>query len=141
MKKTFAGLSLVLALASAIVACSTPASRIENQAAVFNGYPSEVQQKIRAGEVAVGFTPEQVELSLGKPDRVFTRETTEGAAEIWAYEKSSSALSFGLGAFSGGSSSVGGGVGIGTGGNGEEDKIRVSFSKGRVTAIERAADR
>lgn len=137
MRKQYA--VVLMGIVSTIAACSTPTSRINDRPAVFAGYPSEIQEKIRAGDVAIGFTTEQVELSLGKPDRVFTNETEGGRVEVWAYSKSRSAFSFGLGAFSGGSTSVGGGVGVGN--DAGEDRIRVSFSGGRVSGIERAATR
>lgn len=126
-------------LLTALAACSTtPESRIGKQQSTFDGYPAEVQQKIRAGEVAVGFTPEQVRLALGEPSNVTVQQTDKGEAEIWAYRESSPAFSFGVGGFSGGSTSVGGGVGVGTGGDRNEDRIRVRFEAGRVAAIEQA---
>lgn len=125
------------ALALLLAACSTPASRIEDQQAEFDRYPVDIQQKIRAGNVDVGFTPDQVRLALGKPDRIYTRQNEAGTSEVWAYRDSSPALSFGLGGFNfGGGSGVGGGVGIGTGGT-EEEKVRVVFAGGRVVSVER----
>ena len=38
-----------------------------------------------AGKVDVGSTPEQVQVALGKPDRVYRRQTTQGDLEAWAY--------------------------------------------------------
>ena len=35
--------------------------------------------------VQVGFTPEQVEAALGKPDRIYRRQTADGTLEAWGY--------------------------------------------------------
>ena len=128
---------LALAALIALAACATPDSRIRGDQSRFDQYPASTQEKIRAGQIDVGFTPEQVQMALGKPDRAYTRESTGGASEVWSYSDSRPGLSFGLGAFSGGATSVGGGVSVGSGGDADE-KLRVVFEGGKVTAIERA---
>lgn len=127
----FAAFAAIVALA----ACSTTSSRIQGKQAEFDRYPAEAQQKIRAGEVGVGFTQEQVRLALGEPSRTYTQQTAAWESEVWAYQDSKPAFSFGLGGYSGGGTSVGGGVGVGTGGN-SDDKVRVTFVGGLVTAVE-----
>ena len=127
---------LALAALIALAACATPDSRIRGDQSRFDQYPASTQEKIRAGQIDVGFTPEQVQMALGKPDRTYTRESTGGASEVWSYRDSKPGLSFGLGAFSGGATSVGGGVSVGSGGDADE-KMRVVFEGGTVTAIER----
>mgnify|MGYP000203413184 CR=1 FL=1 len=79
-----AGAALLAGLALA-AGCSTPASRIKREAALFATFPPEVQENVRQGRVAVGYTPEMVRLALGAPSRVYERETAAGRAEIWAY--------------------------------------------------------
>ncbi len=130
-------LATTLLAATVLAACSSTASRIDDQKATFDTYSAEMQQKIREGKVDVGFTQEQVRLSLGEPTRRYTQQTAAGQSEVWAYGKSGPTFSFGLGAGSFGSG-VGGGVGLGTstGGN-SEDKMRVTFEGGKVTAVER----
>lgn len=135
MKTTRLVTATTLALAAALSACSTTASRIGEQQGLFDSYPAEVREKIRAGEIAVGFTPEQVRMALGEPSRVYTRQTVQGEAEIWSYQDRGPALSFGLGGYSGGGTSVGAGVGIGTGADALE-KLRVVLEAGRVVSIE-----
>lgn len=51
-------------------------------------WPQAVQQKVLAGEVAVGFTQEQVRAALGPPD--YRNPGLEGASkgEIWGYRDS-----------------------------------------------------
>jgi hypothetical protein len=103
--------------------------------AAFAAMPADVQAKIRAGQVAVGFTPQQVELAKGKPDRVGKRTTAKGEEQSWIYEKRASGLGFGIGV-GGGSGGMGGGVGLSTGGRGPEVAYVVNFSGGVVSSVE-----
>ena len=120
-----------------LVGCSTPDSRIAGHRASFDKLPAEAQQKIRAGQVDVGFTPEMVRLALGEPDRVFTRRSETGDTEVWGYPDRGPQFSIGIGLGSGGRhSSVGGGVAMSTGGYDPEEKIRVEFREGKVTAVD-----
>jgi hypothetical protein len=130
--------TLALPLAAALLACSSPATRIQSNRAQFDAYPPEVQQKIRAGQVEVGFTPDMVRLALGEPDRRYERTDANGTSEVWAYRESKPAFSLGIGGGSfGGSSAVGGGVGVATGGQAHE-KLRVVFVNGKVAAVEKS---
>jgi len=116
--------------------CATTASRIKDHQAAFDASPADVQAKIQAGQVAVGFSQEQVTMALGDPDRRYTRTTARGASEIWAYEDSKPGFSLGLGvAGGGGSTSVGSGIAIGNGDR-RDDKLRVILEGGRVVAVE-----
>jgi hypothetical protein len=45
----------------------------------------ERRSKDHQGEVAVGSTPAQVVMTLGRPSRVYTKETPASEQEIWAY--------------------------------------------------------
>ena len=120
-----------------LAACSTPESRIAGSRVAFEQFPADVQQKIRAGQVDVGFTPEMVLMSLGEPARKFTRKTESGEVEVWGYHDNRPQFSFGLGLGSGGrNSAVGGGVAVSTGGYDPEEKVRVEFRDGRVTAVD-----
>ncbi|MCK9383622.1 MAG: hypothetical protein M0Q15_03150 [Nevskia sp.] len=131
---------LLLVSVVALAACSsTPSSRIEHQRSAYERYPAEVQRKISAGEIDIGFTPEQVRLALGEPTRKSTRKTDTGDAEVWGYGKSGPAFSIGIGGGSFGHSGFGGGgaVSTGTGGSYDKDeKLRVVFRNGAVTEIE-----
>ncbi len=121
-------------------ACSTPDSRIAKGQAAFDKFPAEVQQKVRTGQVDVGFTPEMVLMALGKPDRSFVRKTEAGDTEVWGYHDNTPRFSFGVGVGSGGyhsGTAVGGGVAMSTGGYDPEEKTRVEFRSGLVTAVER----
>ncbi len=132
-------LSQIIALIplALLAACSTPESRIADHRIAFEKYPAEVQQKIRAGQVDVGFTQEMVLMSLGEPDRKFTRKTEAGEVEVWGYHDNNPQFSFAFGLGSGGRhSSMGGGVEMSTGGYDPEEKIRVEFRAGLVTEVD-----
>ena len=75
----------MLVLALGLVACNTPGSRIKKNQAVFDAFPPEVQQNVRAGKVDVGYTRPMVEIALGNPDRIYTRRTTNGTVQVLAY--------------------------------------------------------
>ncbi|MBV8063247.1 MAG: hypothetical protein JOY51_06600 [Nevskia sp.] len=127
-----------LLLAALLAACASPDSRIRDSQAAFDSYPPAVQQKIRAGQADVGFTPEQARMALGEPDRKFTRTTAAGSSEVWAYRDSGPMFSFGVGGGSFGShTGVGGGVGVATGGDAPDDKLRLVFVNGAVVSIEK----
>lgn len=130
-----AQIALAAALFSLTACQSTPEKRIARQAEAFAAMSPETQEKIRAGRVEVGFTPLQVQLAKGSPDRVSRRTTAQGEEEIWTYERARSGLGFGLGV-GGGSGGLGGGVGVSTGGRAAEPALRVSFTGGTVTAVE-----
>ncbi|MBI2496566.1 MAG: hypothetical protein HYV75_01075 [Opitutae bacterium] len=129
---------LPLLIAVALLAgCSTPDSRIAEHRAAFDRFPAAVQEQIRAGKVAVGFTPEMVRMALGEPDRVFTRRSGRGDTEVWGYHDRGPRFSLGIGLGTGGRhSSVGGGVALSTGGYDPEEKLRVEFRDGKVTAVD-----
>ena len=134
-------LSLLAGLTLLTVAgCSSPASRIAKHQAAFAEWPAAVQEKVRAGQVDLGFTQEQVRVALGEPDRVFTRTTNDGTTEGWAYRQEKSRFSFGLGLGSvRGSTAIGGGVVVGDRDRDWRDgeTMRVVFDRaGRVAAIE-----
>jgi len=127
-----------LLLIALLGACSNPASRIDSNRAVFDKFPAEVQTKIRAGQIDLGFTPAMVRLALGEPSRQLTRKTEAGEMEVWMYADNNPQLSFGFGVGSGGSR---GGMGVGlstsTGGGYQDDeKIRVEFRAGLVESVE-----
>jgi len=133
MKKTKC---LFLALAAlALAGCSTVDSRIAKDQPAFDSWPPAVQQKVRAKQVDLGFTPAQVYTALGEPDRKYTRTTVQGTTEVWAYRDDRPAFGFGFGS-AGGSSAYGAGLGVTTGGDRYDDKLRVIFADEKVTALE-----
>jgi len=130
---------LCLASVALLAACSsTPDSRIAKNQGTFGAYAPAVQQKIRAGEVDVGFTPEMVRLALGEPTRQFNRQTGSGTTEVWVYHDNGPRFSFGVGI--GGAVGRHGGAGVGvstsTGGSDPGEKMRVEFRDGKVAAVD-----
>ena len=130
-------LSSVLAVLLLLTAsCASVDSRVSDHKAAFDTWPADVQEKVRAGKVAIGFNPEMVEVALGKPDRLSSRTTAGGQADVWVYFDKGPNFSIGLGVGSYNSSSaVGAGVTVGDDFR-DDEKMRVIFEGGRVTAIE-----
>jgi len=135
--KTLSSLLVVVTLLAAS-GCATPASRIAKHQAEFSEWPAAVQEKVRAGEVGIGFTTDQARVALGEPDRKFMRTTNDGTTEVWAYRKEKSHFSFGIGVGSvRGSTGVGGGVVVGDRDWRDGETMRVVFDRmGRVSTIE-----
>jgi hypothetical protein len=126
--------ALVLLLVAA-AACASPQSRIHRRRAAFDAYPPEAQASIRAGRAEVGFTREQVELALGRPDRLYVRKTAATDQEVWAYGRSprpSLSLGFGVG----GGGLFAGGAGLSSDER-REDRDRIVFENGAVVSVER----
>ncbi len=116
--------------------CASVDSRVQKHQAAFNSWPADVQEKVRAGKVEVGFTKEMVRVALGEPDRLISRTTEHGVAEGWVYFDKGPKFSLGLGLGTArGHSAVGGGVTVGDDWR-DEEKLRVIFEGGRVSAIE-----
>ena len=54
-----------------LAACAiTPTSRIERDPTAFAALPPEQQQKVREGQIGIGFEPNAVRLAYGEPDRI-----------------------------------------------------------------------
>ena len=124
-----------------LVGCSTVDSRIAKNRAAFNTWPPGVQDKVVQGQIDIGFTPEQVRVALGEPDRVFTRTTSDGTSQVWSYRDRGPRIGFGVGVGMGsfgGRGGTFGGVGIGTGsGYRDDEKLGIVFDEaGHVSSIE-----
>jgi hypothetical protein len=133
---------LVMALALVLAGCSTPDSRIRERQAAFDRYPENVQQKLRAGTIEVGYTPEMVEIALGEPDRKAEVVTEDHVAEVWSWWTSSPGFGIGVGSFRALGSSVGIGTGVSVGGrSSREEAAVVEFVSGRVRRFEMAPAR
>lgn len=134
MRKKFFGAGWIGLAALVLAGCSTIDSRIKDKQEAFDAYPAEVQAAVREGKVKVGFTPEQVEIALGKPDRIYSRTKTGVESEVWAYTDNSPSFGVGLGV------GVGGPVGLGAGVNSRDyyyrDRMRVVFENGAVSELE-----
>ena len=143
LQSRIAGLLLASALLLlSFAGCSSVSSRISKNRAEYETWPMEVREKVAAGQVDIGFTPDQVRMALGDPERIATRTTADGQSEAWIYRKDSPriGIGFGIGSYSS-SSAVG--VGVSSGGwplRPDESK-RVVFEGGKVSAVEDAQSR
>src|SRR5262245_56964405 len=138
--RRFAPLALLLVLA----ACSTPNGRIREKKDVFAAYPPDVQAKIRAGKVDVGFTQEMTELALGRPTERYTAKDQEGAMEIWLYGTPAGHSGVGLTVGAGSGPYYGGwgpyygvGVGMSQPDSYYSGRQRVVFRDGKVVSFEK----
>ncbi len=128
--------ALALALA---VGCSSVSSRIGKNRTDYESWPLAVREKVAAGQVDIGFTPEQVRVALGEPDRIATRTTAESESESWIYRNPGPRIGFGFGLGSfGGNTAVGVGVHTGEWALRPDESKRVVFAGGVVSAIEQA---
>ena len=136
MRSTF--VSIVLGTLSLLAAgcASTPQDRISKDRQTFTSFPSEVQRKVSAGQVDVGFTEPMVILALGKPGKRFTRADGAGESEVWVYNQSQPRFGFGFGMSSGGYGGVSTGVAVSTAGNPDDETSRIVLHDGKVTEIE-----
>lgn len=130
-------------IALLLAACASPERRIRRNQALFNTFPPAAQERIKKGQVDVGFTPDMVLLALGRPDRKYTRKSESETLEIWAYTDGTRnpAFGFSLGIGSGfyGSNVYAGGVSVATGPNDSlhyDERIRVVFRGGAVLSVE-----
>ncbi len=73
-------LAAIFALASA--GCESTATRIQKNPDVLAAAPPATQERIRRGEIAIGDTPELVQLAKGRPLR--TANLPDGSIE-WIY--------------------------------------------------------
>jgi hypothetical protein len=129
-------LSIFTTLLLLVASCASVDSRVSDHQAAFDTWPADVQEKVRAGKVEMGFTQEMVEVALGKPDRVSSRTTDRGQADVWIYHESAPKFSVGLG-FGSSRGSTGMGAGVRVGDDFRDDEnMRVVFEGGKVTAIE-----
>jgi len=119
---------------------STPAGRIAQNRPAFDSWPANVQALVQAGQIAIGFTPDQVRMALGEPGRITVRTTAAGTSEIWSYVRRRPRFSFGVGVVGGGGGTrVGGATEMTSGGPYGGDHLRVTFEAGRVSAVEQGA--
>jgi len=127
----------LLAAAGLLAGCSTTQGRIDQNQPAFARYAPAVQEKIRSGRVEPGFTPEMVRMALGEPARILQRKTAAGETEVWVYRDDRVRFSFGIGAGTANRhTAMGGGMVLGDSGYSDEDRLRVEFKAGIVSAIE-----
>ena len=75
-----------------LLGCASPEQRIKKNPELFQSFPPDVQELVKQGQVAIGFTAEMVTMALGEPNRIYSRVTSGGTSDVWSYtgKKSSS---------------------------------------------------
>lgn len=77
---------MLLAICFLWPGCASPESRIAENPELFASFPADVQEKVRQGQIEVGFTKGMVTLAQGPPDRRLAREEATGVvSESWIY--------------------------------------------------------
>jgi outer membrane protein assembly factor BamE (lipoprotein component of BamABCDE complex) len=74
-----------LVCSALFVGCDTPDSRIASSPQIFNSLPPDQQALVKAGQIAVGFTPDEVKLALGDPTRITITTDSTGQHQVWHY--------------------------------------------------------
>jgi hypothetical protein len=125
-------------IASVLIGCqSYPPDRISAHQAEFNSWPPAVQAQVRAGQVGLGFTSDQVLIALGDPSEKTQAGVPGNYSEVWVYHREAPRFSIAIGGMSfGGHSAVGGAVSANGLKLGVDENGRVIFLNGRVTEVE-----
>jgi hypothetical protein len=79
--RSLIGLTLVL-----LAGCSTINSRIDENAAYFDSLPLESQERIRKGIVEVGDTTDMVYIAMGAPAEKRSSRSARRDRETWIYQ-------------------------------------------------------
>src|SRR5690606_35869112 len=97
------GKVFLFGLVAALAGCATSTvdSRIAERRELFDSFALDVREKIAAGRVDLGFTPEMVAMALGEPSRTVERRSLNERTEVWYYTRSQPRISFGFGIGSG----------------------------------------
>jgi hypothetical protein len=80
---------LLCSLLALVAGCNSVDSRIRKNEATFRALDPETQDKLRAGKVEVGYTPDMVFIALGKPTTKTERSTKDGQTMVWTYTSTS----------------------------------------------------
>lgn len=59
--------------------------RISKNQETFDSYPLEIREKLRIGQIDLGYKKEMVGIALGHPDKSYRRRDAQGEVIIWIY--------------------------------------------------------
>lgn len=76
---------LALVLATLAPGCASVGQRIRENQKAYDGLPATDQEKIRAGEIAAGFTPDEVRLAKGEPSANHVHWKDDQELMTWTY--------------------------------------------------------
>lgn len=87
MKKLLAPLGAALGLAFLVSGCESTGrtARIQEKSAVYAALAPWQKKAIDEGTILPDFTEDMVYMSVGKPDKVKSKDTPEGRTEMWTY--------------------------------------------------------
>ena len=81
------GLCLGLLTLTLFAGCATGIEgRIEARQEVFSAYPSEVQERLRRGQIRLGDDSDAVWIVYGEPTERLRRMDASGVTEVWIYK-------------------------------------------------------
>ena len=83
--RSLGALVLILLSALMLAGCASPAYRIRKNPELFASFPPDVQEKVRKGQVDIGFSPVMATMALGRPAHIYRRQTATGTNEVWSY--------------------------------------------------------
>lgn len=86
---------LLLAVALALVACSSPRERIRRNPAVYNSLSATDRRLVSQGEIRYGMTPAAVYLAWGHPDERSQGAIHQTLFESWGYYMYTGVAGFG----------------------------------------------
>ena len=75
-----------LAVGALLAGCSSVGQRISQRQAEFNALDAVSQENIRNGQVDLGYTPDMVYMALGEPTRREQRLSPKGVLMVWYYK-------------------------------------------------------
>jgi hypothetical protein len=76
---------LIFLLISCVSAQQIRDARIHDNQEMFNTFTPDIQDKVRLGQIDIGFSQDMVYLAWGGPDRIYMRTTKDGDATVWSY--------------------------------------------------------
>jgi len=83
--KPFLRLLWPLLLLATVAGCNTFTRRSQEKAAVFNTLDTATQARLQAGKIAVGDTPDMVYIAIGGPSELGEKESKEEHSVLWIY--------------------------------------------------------
>ncbi len=77
----------LLGLSYGVMGCAASIEdRIIERQEAFDMYPTEVQERLRRGQIRLGDDQDAVWMVYGEPSETMRRVSTSGTAEVWIYK-------------------------------------------------------
>jgi hypothetical protein len=115
---------------------SFPTDRIAAHQSEYDSWPPEIQAKVRAGRVEIGYTQQQVFIALGPPTLKTAAGYPGNATDVWVYYRRAARMGFAVGGASfGGGGGVAGGASVNGLKLGLDTDGQVIFTNGRLSSV------